>query len=69
MYPGGAIEKVFILNTPWITSIKILSRSMIKRSTVYYLRKRNGNAARLKRLHIRGINDNENSSKNYGKSN
>ena len=69
MYPGGAVEKVFILNSPWITSIKILSRSMVKRSKLYYLRKRNGKAARLKRLPIREINDNENSSKKYGKRN
>ena len=32
MSPGGAVEKVFILNSPWITSIKILSRSMGKQT-------------------------------------
>ena len=69
MYPGGAVEKVFILNSPWITSIKIISRSMVKRSKLYYLRKRNGKAARLKRLHVRIINDNENLAKKYGKRN
>jgi large subunit ribosomal protein L19 len=69
MYPGGAVEKVFLLNSPWITSIKIISRSMVKQSKLYYLRKRNGKAARLKRLHVRINNANENLSKKYGKRN
>ena len=47
MYPGGAVEKVFMLNSPWIASIKILSRSVVRRSKLYYLRKRSGKAARL----------------------
>ena len=50
MYPGGAVEKVFLVNSPWIASINIISRSMVKRSKLYYLRKRSGKAARLKRF-------------------
>jgi large subunit ribosomal protein L19 len=69
MYPGGAVEKVFILNSPWIASIKIISRSMVRRSKLYYLRKRSGKAARLKRLYVRMVNDNENLAKKYGKRN
>ena len=49
MFQGGASEKVFLLNSPWIKSIEILSNSIVKRSKLYYLRERTGKSARLKR--------------------
>jgi large subunit ribosomal protein L19 len=49
MFPGGGAEKVFVLNSPWIKSIDILSNSVVRRSKLYYLRERTGKAARLKR--------------------
>jgi large subunit ribosomal protein L19 len=49
MFQGGASEKVFLLNSPWIKSIEILSSSIVRRSKLYYLRERTGKSARLKR--------------------
>jgi large subunit ribosomal protein L19 len=49
MFPGGGIEKVFLLNSPWLKSIEILSNSIVRRSKLYYLRQRTGKSARLKR--------------------
>merc|ERR1711871_1061315 len=49
MFQGGGTEKVFLLNSPWTKSIEVLSRSIVKRSKLYYLRERTGKSARLKR--------------------
>jgi large subunit ribosomal protein L19 len=49
MFQGGGTEKVFVLNSPWIKSIDILSSSIVRRSKLYYLRERTGKSARLKR--------------------
>ena len=48
MFQGGGIEKVFVLNSPWIKEIKILNRAKVKRAKLYYLRNRTGKSARLK---------------------
>ena len=45
----GGIEKVFLLNSPWIKSINVLSRSLVRKSKLYYLRSLTGKSARLKR--------------------
>jgi large subunit ribosomal protein L19 len=42
-------EKVFLLNSPWVKSIEVLSSSVVRRSKLYYLRGRTGKSARLKR--------------------
>lgn len=49
MFSGGGTEKVFLLNSPWIKSIDVLSSSKVRRSKLYYLRERTGKSARLKR--------------------
>ena len=49
MFQGGGTEKVFLLNSPWVRSIEVVSRSIVKRSKLYYLRERTGKSARLKR--------------------
>ena len=49
MFQGGGTEKVFVLNSPWVKSIEILSSSIVRRSKLYYLRERTGKSARLKR--------------------
>ena len=49
MYQGGGIEKVFLLKSPWIKKIDIMSSSIVRRSKLYYLRERTGKSARLKR--------------------
>ena len=48
MFQGGGIEKVFVLNSPWVKSIEVLRRSKVKRAKLYYLRERTGKSARLK---------------------
>ena len=50
MFQGGGIEKVFLLNSPWIKEIKVLTSSKVRRSKLYYLRERTGKSARLKRI-------------------
>ena len=49
MFQGGGIEKVFLLNSPWVKEIKNLSSSTVRRGKLYYLRDRMGKSARLKR--------------------
>jgi large subunit ribosomal protein L19 len=49
MFQGGGIEKVFVLNSPWVKTIDVLSSSIVRRSKLYYLRERVGKSARLKR--------------------
>ena len=49
MFQGGGTEKVFVLNSPWIKEISVLSRARVKRAKLYYLRERTGKSARLKR--------------------
>lgn len=49
MFQGGGIEKVFLLNSPWVKEIEILTSAKVRRSKLYYLRERTGKAARLKR--------------------
>jgi len=48
MFQGGETEKVFVLNSPWIKEISVLSRARVKRAKLYYLRERTGKSARLK---------------------
>lgn len=50
MFQGGATEKVFLLNSPWIKNVEILGRSVVRKSKLYYLRERTGKSARLKRV-------------------
>jgi large subunit ribosomal protein L19 len=50
MFQGGGIEKVFLLNSPWIKTITVSSSAKIKRGRLYYLRKRTGKSARLKQI-------------------
>jgi large subunit ribosomal protein L19 len=49
MFQNFGIEKVFVLNSPWVKSIEVLSSSIVRRSKLYYLRGRTGKSARLKR--------------------
>ena len=48
MFQGGGTEKVFVLNSPWIKEISVLSRARVKTAKLYYLRERTGKSARLK---------------------
>ena len=45
---GIGVERIFLLNSPKVDSIKILRSSKVCRSKLYYLRKLKGKASRLK---------------------
>lgn len=46
---GEGVERVFPLHSPVIDSLKVISKGVIKRSKLYYLRDRVGKAARVKK--------------------
>jgi large subunit ribosomal protein L19 len=45
---GIGIERIFLLHSPKVDSIKVLRSAKIRRSKLYYLRKLKGKATRLK---------------------
>ena len=45
---GVGIERIFLVHSPKIDSIKVLRSSKIRRSKLYYLRNLKGKASRLK---------------------
>jgi len=45
---GIGIERIFIIHSPKIDSINVLKSSKVRKSKLYYLRKRKGKASRLK---------------------
>ncbi len=48
VFQGIGIERVFPLNSPRIEKIKVQRRGSVRRSKLYYLRKRTGKATRIK---------------------
>lgn len=45
---GVGVERVYLIHSPRIQSIKIVRRSKVRRAKLYYLRTRSGKATRLK---------------------
>jgi large subunit ribosomal protein L19 len=45
---GVGVERIFPIHSPQIETIEILRRGRIRRSRLYYLRKRVGKAARIR---------------------
>jgi len=45
---GIGVERIFLIHSPKIDSIKVLRSSKIRRSKLYYLRNLKGKASRLK---------------------
>ena len=45
---GIGIERIFLIHSPKIDSIKVLRSSKVRRSKLYYLRELKGKASRLK---------------------
>jgi large subunit ribosomal protein L19 len=43
------VERVWSLASPRVTKVELVSRGKVRRSKLYYLRDRRGNAARIKR--------------------
>ena len=48
IFQGVGVERVFLLHSPRIESIKVLRRGRARRAKLYYLRDRVGKATRLK---------------------
>jgi large subunit ribosomal protein L19 len=45
---GVGVERIFPLHSPAIDHIEVVSEGVVRRSRIYYLRKRKGKAARIK---------------------
>ena len=48
IFQGVGVERVFLLHSPRIESVKILRRGKVRRAKLYYLRDRVGKATRVK---------------------
>lgn len=46
---GVGVEKIFPLYSPSIEKIEIISRGLVRRAKLYYLRERRGKSARIKK--------------------
>lgn len=46
---GVGVEKIFPLYSPLIEKIEIVSRGVVRRAKLYYLRERRGKSARIKK--------------------
>jgi large subunit ribosomal protein L19 len=48
IFQGVGVERVFLLHSPLIESIKIMRRGKVRRAKLFYLRDRVGKATRVK---------------------
>lgn len=48
IFQGVGVERVFLLHSPRVDSIKVVRRGKARRAKLYYLRNRIGKATRLK---------------------
>ena len=48
IFQGIGVERIFLIHSPKIDSIKVLKSSKVRRSKLYYLRNLKGKASRLK---------------------
>jgi large subunit ribosomal protein L19 len=48
VFQGVGVERVFLLHSPLVESIKVLRRGKVRRAKLYYLRDRVGKATRIK---------------------
>ncbi|MDJ0696956.1 50S ribosomal protein L19 [Mastigocoleus sp. MO_188.B34] len=48
IFQGVGVERVFLLHSPRIDSIKVIRRGKVRRAKLYYLRNRVGKATRIK---------------------
>jgi len=48
VFQGVGVERVFLIHSPKVDSIKVLRRGDVRRAKLYYLRTRTGKAARIR---------------------
>lgn len=48
VFQGVGVERVFLIHSPRIATIKIIRRGKVRRAKLYYLRDRVGKATRIK---------------------
>ena len=48
---GTGVERIFPLNSPYVTEINIKKRHKVRRAKLYYQRELSGKAARLKQIY------------------
>ncbi|MEM9543507.1 MAG: 50S ribosomal protein L19 [Cyanobacteria bacterium P01_E01_bin.42] len=55
IFQGVGVERVFLLHSPRVVSLKILRRGKVRRAKLYYLRDRVGKATRIKQRFDRSL--------------
>jgi large subunit ribosomal protein L19 len=47
---GEGVERTFLLHSPAVDSIEVLTRGRVRRAKLYYLRSKSGKASRIKEI-------------------
>jgi large subunit ribosomal protein L19 len=55
IFQGVGVERVFLVHSPRIASIKVVRRGKVRRAKLYYLRDRVGKATRIKQRFDRSL--------------
>ncbi|CAN1211216.1 50S ribosomal protein L19 [Tumidithrix helvetica PCC 7403] len=55
IFQGVGVERVFLLHSPKVESVKVLRRGKVRRAKLYYLRDRVGKATRVKQRFDRAL--------------
>ncbi len=55
IFQGIGVERVFLIHSPRIASIKVMRRGKVRRAKLYYLRDRVGKATRVKQRFDRAL--------------
>ncbi len=54
-FQGVGVERVFLVHSPQVESVKIIRRGKVRRAKLYYLRDRVGKASRVKQRFDRDL--------------